>query len=161
MWKHEAELKRKWLGKVPATPWGPLVRTGVQAEDRGCGVCSAPGSGGWGGVGCTRLDRQGCPLRGGPSCYCPRALESKGPTTSHVILGAFAPKGMAASGAKPRMVMMGPDPEWAQSNRTSLLGFSIWSKRPPRETSHPSPARFMTTEVSLLHFPHIISQPVS
>lgn len=50
LWKHEAELKRKWLGKVPATPWRPLVRTGVQAEDRGCGVCSAPGSGGvgWG-----------------------------------------------------------------------------------------------------------------
>lgn len=87
-------------------PWGPLVWTGIQAEDREDGwsaVLQAARSRG------TRLDRQwwgagwgGCPLSGGPSSYCPRALDSEGSMTSHVTLGAFALKGMAASGAKHR-----------------------------------------------------------
>ena len=51
MWKHEAEIKKKvaWKGSSnamgsPGADWGP------GRGQRGCGVCSAPGSGavGWG-----------------------------------------------------------------------------------------------------------------
>ena len=80
-------------------PWYGLGSRQRTERMAGLLCCRQPGAGALDWIG-SGGGRGGCPLSGGPSSYCPPALDSEGPMTSHVTLGAFALKGMAASGAK-------------------------------------------------------------